>query len=319
MVDYILQLHEAGILLAAFWLAFCSLCYTLFQKRTAKVQNKIFVWLLVIIMLDSASDICTIFQTPFCDTYLYARILVELSTFVYFVTHTMLCPLLYFYILFASGAMIQRRSIGKGNHPLSYIPFLIAEALVILNPFLHWVWYFDSNFGYHRNAGVGYIYACAGIYFFLAIGTMFSRRRAIAPGKRWALFVFALLNVLGLLVQMAYSSLHTELFVQALTLTGVMLTIENEDERIDLATRVYNRGALTSDLNQFCRLGTRFSVICIRITNSDMLQRLLGVIDSDMLLFKVAEYLKSVHPAYYIYRPTMQSFLLIVMENEEKT
>ena len=106
MADCILQLHEAGILIAAFCLAFCSLAYTLFRKRTGKVQNRLFIWLLLIVMIDSACEVITVFQTPLCNDHLYARIMVELAMFFYFLTHTMLCPLMFFYVLFAGGVMI---------------------------------------------------------------------------------------------------------------------------------------------------------------------------------------------------------------------
>ena len=318
MTEYIQQLHEAGILIAAFWLAFCSLCYTLLQKRTAKVQNRLFIWLLLIIMINSACEVCTVFQTPYGENYLYARIMVELSMYFYFATHTMLCPLLFFYVLFASGVMIQRRSLGKSYHPITFVPYIFAEIIVLINPFTHWVWRFDDDFVYHRIGGIWYVYLCAGLYFLMAAFTMIARRKAIERSKRMALFIFFVVNVIGLLLQMLNGQLHTELFAQALALTGVMLTIENEDERMDLTTKVYNRGALLPDLNTYLRLRNPFSVICIRITNSDMLQRLLGVIDSDRLLQKVAEYLKTVHPSYYIYRPTMESFMLVILEKEDK-
>ena len=318
MVDYIAQLHECGILIAAFLLSFCSLSYTLIQKRTVKVQNRIFTWLLLVIMLNSACEVCTVFQTPYCDSYLYARVLVEVCMYLYFISHTLLCPLLFFYVLYAGGMMIQRRSILKSLQPLTLILFAIGELMALLNPFTKWVWYFDENFTYHRNTGIWVIYACAGFYFVLAAITMIARRKAIGRSKRLVLLLFFLLNAVGLLLQMLYDHLHTELFVQALALTGVMLTIENEDERMDLTTKVYNRGALMTDLNTYLRLNNPFSVLCIRITNSDMLQRLLGAIDSDMLLQKVAEYLKTVHPGYFIYRPTMEAFLLLVSEPEDQ-
>ena len=318
MADYISQLHETGILIAAFLVAFCSLTYTLFQKRTTKVQNRLFVWLLLIIMMNSACEVCTVFQTPYCREYLYARVLVEVSMFLYFLLHTMLCPLMFFYALFAGGVMIQRRSLGKGYHPMFFIPFVFSELLVVMNPFTGWVWSFSTDYEYHRNGGIWVIYACAGIYFVLAAVTMIMRRKAIGRNKRFALLIFFIVNVIGLLLQLVNGQLHTELFVQALALTGVMLTIENEDERMDLSTKVYNRGALMTDLNTYLRLRNPFFVICIRITNSDMLHRLLGAIDSDLLLQKVAEFLKSIHPGYYIYRPTVDTFLLIVLEPDAR-
>ena len=316
VVDYISQLHETGILIAAFLVAFFSLTYTLALKRTTKVQNRLFVWLLLIIMVNSACEVCTVFQTPYCEQYLYARVMVELSMFFYFLMHTMLCPLLFFYSLFASGVMIRRRSAGKSYQPLLFVPFIIAEIMVLLNPFTKWVWSFGAGFVYHRNAGIWYIYTCAGCYFLMAAVTMISRRKAIERNKQVALVIFFLLNVVGLLLQMVNGQLHTELFVQALALSGVMLTIENEDQRMDLSTKVYNRGALMTDLNMYLNLRNPFSVLCIRITNSDMLQRLLGAIDSDLLLQKVAEYLKTIHPGDHIYRPTMDSFFLIITETD---
>ncbi len=318
MVDFISQLHEAGILIAAFCLAFCSLAYTLFRKRTAKVQNRLFVWLLMIVMIDSACEICTVFQTPLCNDYLYACVLVEVSMYLYFLTHTMLCPLMFFYVLFASGVMIQRRSLGKSYHPLAVVPFAIAEAMVAFNPFSQWVWEFIGHSVYHRNNGIIFIYLCAGLYYFMAVFTMISRRRAIERSKRTSLFLFALLIAVGLLIQMIQGDLHSELFMQALALTGVLLTIENEDERIDLSTGVYNRAALMSDMNTYLRLRNPFSVICIRITNADMLQRLLGALDSDMLLQKVAEFLQTVHPGFFNDPATTETFMLIILESETR-
>ena len=49
----------------------------------------------------------------------------------------------------------------------------------------------------------------------------------------------------------------------------------------------------------------------MRVTNSEILQRVTGAFDSDAMLKDVAEYLRSIHSPFDIYRAQSSAFLLI--------
>ncbi|MBR1470546.1 MAG: EAL domain-containing protein [Lachnospiraceae bacterium] len=312
LMDYSAKLHETGILIAAFLIVLCCLAYTLIQRRNRKVQNEIFVWLLLIVMLNCACEVVTIFQTPFCTEYLYARIMVAVAMYVYFISHTFLCPLLYSYVLYAGG-IINRGEFQKKQFPAAnYALFCIAESMVLINPFTDWVYTLDQDYVFHRNWGEYFIYLCAAVYFLLAVSTMLRHWKAIGRRRRIALSGFFLINLCGVFLQMFFKHVRSELFAEALALSIVMLLVENEDERLDMPTKVYNRSALLADMNTLVQLRRSFSVICVRLTNADMLQRLLGTADNDILFRLVSDYLKTVYPEEYLYRPSAESFMLLV-------
>ena len=111
---------------------------------------------------------------------------------------------------------------------------------------------------------------------------------------------------------------NVELFAEALGMMGVMIAIEAEDDRIDSDTGFYNRRALITDISALLMNRKRFAVICIKVTNPEIIQRATGSQNQDLLAQILSDYLKSIVKRYYIYNVTSDSFLLRMIEKTEE-
>lgn len=99
------------------------------------------------------------------------------------------------------------------------------------------------------------------------------------------------------------NTVRVEVLSEVLGLSGVMMSVENEDERLYSGTRFYNRAAMNLDLGGCLTHNRKLSLIMIHIHNYDNISRLVeGVetIDQVRLLEKLkVDYLQG----YYFSRP----------------
>ncbi|MBR5421260.1 MAG: EAL domain-containing protein [Lachnospiraceae bacterium] len=309
---WITQLHESGMLIATILMGVAMLIYTLVQRRIEKKQNKAFVALVAIVAFDALTDVVKIFALTYYAELEICRALVHLMRYLYFATHSILSAIFFYYVLLASGMaerMTKKESRIKGM--LYMIPMGISLLLALTNPFTHLVYVLGSEGHSFRGPGEGVIYLVSILYFALAAFTLIVNWHSISRMKKTTTIIFFMFSLTGILIQLLDSRIRCELFAEMLALGGIMLMVENEDERLDMSTRVYNRSALISDLMTTLKLLPGFEVVCVRITNADTLQRLLGTADTEILIRLAADYLCTVHPRQYIYHTTPDSFILI--------
>ena len=94
--------------------------------------------------------------------------------------------------------------------------------------------------------------------------------------------------------------------------------MESEDDRIDRATGVYNRRALQEDLWNYIFAGQVFQVIGVRISNMQLLHRLMGAAEAEAFFRAVADYLSELLPYYSIYYTNPQTFVILLLGDKEK-
>ncbi len=317
-VPFIQEIHTSGIHIASFLVCFSVLIYTLIEHRLERFQNKVFFLAVIAVMLDALCEIGQIILTPLVGQHPWVLNIMSLFQYIYFMSHMPLSMLLYVYMRYATGALARHKTYQEWGHPLHIIPLLTAELFILLNPLFHWVYVFSDKGELIRLWGGYLVYACAGVYLIMVFSTLMTNWRGISVRRRYSLVFFFLILVAGVTIQITFPQIKAELFSEALALLGLMITIENEDDRLDTATGVSNRSALLSDLNMFIRQGMHFHLVGLRITNVDVLQRLIGETDSGSLIAMVGRYLMQIHVRYYIYRTTPASFILVVHGGEEK-
>lgn len=297
---------------AAFLISVTCFIYTLLQKRTDKLQNKAYILMLIIVTLNAISGIMTVVTKPFLYTSPSARVVSNLGEYTYFLFHTALCPTFYLYVCCVTGAVANSTVKRK---ILYSIIFVVTEIMVILNPIFHWVYYFDSSHEFNRNWGENWIYIAAVVYFVLAMARLLFAWKAVNTKRRFALLYFVVIVVAGVAVQFVDINVKGELFAEALALMGVMLAVEAEDDLLDVDTGFYNRKALRMDMNSYIVNKTEFEIICIKVTNADVIQKVTGSANVDILADVLSDYLKTIVPRYYIYQTNPETFVLTLMDS----
>ena len=309
MIDYSFVL---GVALSSFLICLVNIIYTFIQGRTDKTQNKLFLTLYIILALNSVTEIVSGLygkESLLSDS---AFMVIQVSKYVYFATHTILCPLFYYYvsnISFASTRLSNRKVI------IISIPMLLTELMALTNPLTNYVWQFDST-GYHRGQGMIFLYLAALLYYVMAIVVMVNSWSILSEKRRRALIFFVVMVAVGIIIQLVDKALRVEVLTEILGLSGVMMSIENEDERIYSGTRFYNRSALNMDIGGCLMHNRKMSLIMIHINNLDIINRLVDNRENNVIVDIISDYIKTVVKRYQVYVSDRSTLVLTLYDEE---
>jgi len=304
-----------GIAVSSLLICIVNLIYTFILGRTDKVQNKLFVCILCILSINSITGIISAvlgMNPNIVENPEYAS---QISRYAYFVTHTALSPVFYYYV---SRISLVSTRLDNRKVLLLSMPFFITELMALTNPLTHWVWTSGENMTFHREWGETLIYFAGAFYYVMAL-VIFSRSWTFIAGKRKIAIVFSFILVAaGLLVQLLNQNLKVEVLAEAIGFTGAMMAVENEDDRIDFGTMFYNRIALNYDISGCVKHHRRISVIVLRVNNYDVINRLAGNEGTNVLSDIMSGFLTSLVKRFYIYVPNDNTFVLTLYDRQPK-
>ena len=281
--------------------------YTVLQTRLDKPQNKLYIMIAGIIFCNSVSEIvCTISIIYAADSAAAFNVLL-IAQNIYFIAHSLLAPTLGYYVIAVVG---KSEKYTKLQYLLYAMPYILCELICLSNPVLHWVFTYDENVQFHRGFAETAIYISSAAYLLYSLVTLFVSWNAITSIRRRSLGFFFLLIFIGIIIQLFFVNIKCELFFESLALFGIMLTIENEDSRIDVDTGIYNRSAFKMDLNSYIAGKQHFCVLCIKITNLETIQRVTGSVNTDSYIKMIGNFLKTKVHVYNIYHVNPMTYAI---------
>lgn len=287
---------------------FTCLLFTFVQQRTDKLQNKFFLLVNAILLTNIVTSITASFAVMLDNQQTR-----DFMEYLYFIIHSMLCPFFSMYVILAVG---RQRKIAVWANFLTGLMFFLTEAIAILNPVTRWVYTIGADGVFRRGWGVYAIYIAALFYYVFAAVILFTSWRALTKKRQLAMVYFFLMVAAGVVLQLINSRIRSELFAESLGLLGVMIAIENEDDRIDIDTGFYNRKALQTDIHGHLVNKHAMTVVGVKILNPEIIQRATGSLNTDLLSEVVADFLKSVVPRYQIYNATQECFVLLLGDKQ---
>ena len=301
----------------AFYAVALTLCATIFfftmlQKRYDRPQNKLFIAMIIIVACNSISGLTCAIVEPFkWDGTMYIVLLV--FQFLYFFIHPALAAVFYFYSATVTGSVY---SFKREKFFLFSLPIIITELVVLVNPLMGWVYYYDAQRVFNRNSAELLLYFTAALYFVLTMYQLMHSWRELTSSRRNAILYFMVLTIVGIALQAINIHIKTELFAEAFAMLGIMLAVETEDDRLDSDSGFYNRKALKMDMDDYFATGQKFFIICIKIENSEIIRRVTGSSNTDILSGILADYLRSQVKRYYIYCPNPEAFIITYMHSD---
>ncbi|MBQ7506993.1 MAG: EAL domain-containing protein [Lachnospiraceae bacterium] len=316
-----MNLHEpwtgSTFNVAAFLITVSSIFYTVLRGRTVRKQNKLFLGILIVTMLSALSTVGSIFASEFSDYSFAARMVLYDMEYLYFAAHTLLGPLMFYYALMICDAA---EDLGKRARRLLLLPGIAAEILALLNPLHKSVYFFDETSQFQRGPLEVFLYLMAAFYALSSAYILLRYWRTTSLDRKVAVLCFYGLTAFGMYVQMVTVEVRVELLAEALSLMGLMFSVENEDHRLDRMTGLYNREALYEDLERYVGRKRPFRILTLRLMDVLTLQRIMGYNAFDAVPVQCANFLKTIHPWIYIYRAAPGTFVLLVpAELENKT
>ncbi|MBO4241707.1 MAG: GGDEF domain-containing protein [Clostridiales bacterium] len=299
---------------AAMFICLANICFISVQDRMGKTQNRLFVLLLITVAVNGASNTISAFFSPYRQVSENAVLYSEIARYFYFVFHTALAPLFFFYVSHVCGAVF--RSSQKKRYIIYFVVFAITETMAIINPLTKWVYYIDADLQFRRNWGEMLIYLAAAFYLAMSLRYLTSSWSSLTVKRRTGILMFASFSIAGIIIQLIFSKVKVELFAEAIGLTGVMMIVENEDDRLDSETGLYNRKAFIMDLGSYIIHQVHLHALCLRINTPEIITRKRGADSMELVEKKVSEFLETVHEKYNIYRIGRRTFVLLVFEGK---
>ena len=303
-----------GVAVSSLLICIANLIYTFIQKRTDKLQNRFFIAILLILLINSMTSIISSIFSDGLHSATNSSFFVQVSRYIYFATHTALCPLFFYYV--SNVSFVSTRLANRKMFLLS-LPFFFTELLAITNPVTNFVWRIDENNEFHREWGEFLIYLAALFYYVLSFVVLGRSWKVISKKRRTALVFFFIMTAIGVIIQLLNKDLKIEVLAEAIGFTGVMMSVENEDDRIDIGMGFYNRTALNLDFTSCLWNDRKLHIILIRIHNYDLVNRLVGTGENNAVADVLSGYLTSIVKRYYIYVPEKDSFVLTIYDEPE--
>ena len=236
--------------LAALVISITCVLYTLMMRTRIKFNNRLFMSLIMIVVIDSLTGICGEIVLTSGLPYVVKLFCFHVSQYLYFATHFAIAPVLSLYIIISCG--VSFRFSKKLRHMIA-VPFVLMELMVCINPFTKIVYNVSDDLVFHRGVGIYIAYVVSGFYVLFSLVALFLYWNVFNKMKRFAIGYFFVLGIGGILVQMIFSHIRCELMCEAIGLLGLMIMFENDEDRIDISTWAYNRNAFLHDADIYFR------------------------------------------------------------------
>ena len=304
-----------GVAISSLLICAVNLTYTLIQRQTDKRQNKYFIIIVVILLVNSITGIFSALSDGKVFSQNNIKHVFQISRYVYFITHTALCPMFYYYV---SEVNLFSKLRNDFKSWFVSLFFILTEVLALTNPLTHWVYSIDENNNFNREWGEGLIYLAALFYSVFAFAILIISWNVISTKRKTALFFFFVLVAVGVVIQLVFKNVKVEVLCESLGFIGVLMSVENEDDRIDFGTGFYNRAALNLDIQGCLAHNRKVDIIGIHIVNYDIINRLVGSEETNVIGDILSDYLKSKVHRYYIYATSMDTLVITLYDKSEE-
>ncbi|WP_044973390.1 EAL domain-containing protein [Ruminococcus sp. HUN007] len=303
---------DYGIALSVLCICLTNLLFTLLDGHTGKIQNKLYITILVLIGINAVCELVNVRTSDASVASDSVFLASRLSKFFYFFTHNLVPPVLYYYLSFVIGRFVVTDTPGKpqGIRKYSFVgrsPVILAvitELMILTNPLTNWCWYYSEDRMFHRSWGEYiFIYGFSAVWVIHAFIMFMKSWSILSRGRKRSIAICFMLACSGIVIQLIFKQYRVEILLEALGLTGVLMFIENEDDRRNVELDAYNSAAFTLDVRAAVSNHIPLKVLIIRSIDFDRNSNsVVSVkIDRDAACRMVSDYLASVVDKYCIY------------------
>ncbi len=301
-------LNQSAFLIAALVILLLVLVYTLAERRNDRFRNRVFIMMLIFAIICACCEIVKEIVRFTVDNRVSAKLLSDILEYIRTGFRVQIPMLLCYYIIRANGS---HRNMNLGIKILFFGPAVLIELVLLSNPLHHLMYYHDEELAVHGGIGMIAAFCLSVVYIITGALNLLKYRYAISRRRVYSMLLFIPVALAGMAIQLKWNYTRFEILTIALTMLGIMLTMENEDDRMDAACGVYNRNELRLMLGNIFRLDLRFHVITIRLTNYDILMRLSGKSGVDPIMRAVADCLVKDCKWYRIFRASTTAFMIL--------
>jgi len=210
-------------------ISFFAIILAFTKKDFWKRQNFILFILLVATFLASILDILSSVGNSYIVEWSYG--LRDVLNYGYLTVQNIMSYLFCLYIVFLTD--LDSKMIRKKRclfHVGLASLYAVDVILLSLNPFLREVFFYDSNGVYSHDWGMIVLYVNALVYMALSYFLMMRYGKEVRFVKKATVYLFLTASLVAVIFQIIIPTILLQLCIEALCLSGILFTVENEND-----------------------------------------------------------------------------------------
>ncbi len=210
-------------------ISFFSIILAFTKKDFWKRQNFVLFVLLVATFFASLFDILSSIGNSYIVEWSYT--VRDVLNYGYLMVQNVMPYLFCLYIVFLID-LDNRMNLKRKwlFHVGLATPYVADVILLLLNPFIREVFYYDSNRVYTHDWGMIVLYVNALLYMVFNYFLMIRYGKNVRFSKKATVYVFLTASLVAVVFQIIIPTILLQLCIEALCLSGILFTVENENE-----------------------------------------------------------------------------------------
>jgi len=210
-------------------ISFFSIILAFTKKDFWKRQNFILFVLLVATFLASLLDILSSIGNSYIVEWSYQ--LRDVLNYGYLAVQNVMPYLFCLYIVFLID-LDNKMSSKKRRlfHMGLMLPYGADLILLLLNPFMREVFYYDAHRVYTHDWGMIILYANALLYMVFNYYLIIRHGKEVRFAKKATVYLFLTASLVAVVFQIIIPTILLQLCIEALCLSGILFTVENEND-----------------------------------------------------------------------------------------
>jgi len=210
-------------------ISFFSVILAFTKKDFWKRQNFILFILLVVTFFTSLLDIFSSVGNSYIVEWSYT--LRDVLNYGYLALQNIMPYLFCLYVVFLidlDHRMTQKKR--RVFHIALAFPYAVDVVLFLLNPLIREVFYYDANRVYTHDWGMIVLYANALVYMIFNYYLMMRYGQEVRFAKKATVYLFLTASLVAVVFQIMIPTVLLQLCIEALCLSGILFTVENEND-----------------------------------------------------------------------------------------
>ena len=305
-----MMMYNADFLIAAVVILLLVLRNFLDQKRAEDLNSRVFLFFVVIGILDVIAELVSNYYITSGDgDFGLAAVVI---TTIFYLFQALLPYALLCYIM----TLHDNKLISVKKMLLAGLATILLASIVLTNPFTEKLFYFDVSAGYVEGPWYRLMYYSALFHLAVILILVISWRKEFGPQKTKVILDILILCGCGVVIQLLHYPLLMTGFGMSLGILALFLTINNPNANRDSLTGVYNHLYLTRRSDELIAAGKSFHIITIYLYQLKHINKVAGVEGGDYILQLTAKKLEELCGSR-VFRITGKRFLVLTMSLQE--
>lgn len=275
--------------IAAIFIFAVTLAYSFTSKNLPNLVNRIYKGMIAVAFLAACLNMITVFAITYSDFVPYS--FNYFINFLFLMLQNTTAPLWFSYIL-----LLTKEKFEWKKYFYLYIPFFVSLFLLLTNHLTKWVFYFNEEYIYCHGTGMAILYFNSVLYLTLSFVHVLVHRKTLSKERVFAIYFFLISTICAILIQFTFPHFMITGFASALSCLIMYVSLQNPEENIDNTTKIFNRNAAITMINDYLKQGQRFSVIILALDEFGLINDKYGFNRGDEFLRLISSYLSELVP-----------------------